>query len=396
MIRLSDGYSKNSGSRYLFSEIAHKVSDYKKNCPERNLIRLDIGDVTLPLPQPVTCAMAKASYEMSQTSTFRGYGEEQGYLFLREAIAEYYYRNTGYALDVGEIFVSDGAKSDIGNFRELFPKNAVAVIPNPTYPVYRDSNLLANSAIVYSDGNASNGFLTMPESLPKGALVYICSPNNPTGASYNRAQLSCWVEACIEADALILFDSAYEAFVEDKDVPRSIYEIDGASTCAIEFCSLSKTAGFTGVRCGYTIVPYAIKTRCGHGVNRAWLKRQTTKFNGVSYIVQRGAQTALSRECEPYIASNIAYYKQNAKAILAAFDKSGIACFGGKNSPYVFADVQIDDVEFFDKLLSEHGVTVTPGSGFGTNGKSYVRLTAFNTHENTTDALTRIRLLLTK
>lgn len=393
MAVLKDTYvGEKSG--YLFSEIAEKIKAYRARNPDCEVIRLDIGDVTKPLPIPVTEAMARASRELSAQNTFRGYGEVRGYLFLREAICDYYRRNTGVVLDVDEIFVSDGAKSDISNFQELFDLSVPAIIQNPVYPVYRDSNLLSGRRIKYIDCNTQNGYLPLPPTeFTESSLIYLCSPNNPTGVAYTRDKLALWVDYAIKTQSVILFDSAYEAFVEDTDVPRSIYEISRAEECAVEFCSLSKTAGFTGVRCGYTVVPKALKAD-DILLNSAWLKRQTTKFNGVSYITQRGAEVALSTECEPLIKANLDYYKRNARLIREAFGTMGFDYISSNNSPYAFIDIKTDDIIFFDKLLYECGVSVTPGSGFGTNGKNHIRLTAFGLYENTAEAIRRIRQTL--
>ncbi len=381
---------------YLFSEISEKIKAYRARNSGREVIRLDIGDVTEPLPKPVTEAMERAARELSVQSTFRGYGEARGYLFLREKIRDYYLRNTGFAPETDEIFVSDGAKSDVSAFQELFEIDVPAVISDPVYPVYRDSNLLAGRRIFYTDSNESNGYRPLPTpSFPQKSIIYLCSPGNPTGVAYTHAELKLWVDYAIETQSVILFDGAYEAFVEDEDVPRSIYEIPNADKCAIEFCSLSKTAGFTGVRCGYTVVPKSVFVD-GASLNGAWLKRQTTKFNGVSYITQRGAEVALSEECEPLIKANLAYYKRNAELIFKTFAQAGYGLTGCKNSPYAFIDVKTDDIKFFDKLLNESGVSVTPGSGFGTNGRNHIRLTSFGRYEKTAEALDRIRQTLNK
>lgn len=394
MVRLAKGYENNQSS-YLFSIISRRIAEYRNFHPDSEVIRLDIGDVTQPLPILITNAMVCAAREQSVVSSFRGYGEEQGYIFLRETICDYYKRNTGVMLDPGEVFVSDGAKSDIANFQELFPRDNIAYVPDPVYPVYRDSNLLVGRKIVYVNGTAENDFLPTPPDLADGSLVYICSPNNPTGAAYTRCALEQWVQAAYRTRSVILFDAAYEAYVQSSDIPRSIYEIDGAELCAVEFCSLSKTAGFTGVRCGYTVVPYELKAN-GLSVNSAWRKRQTTKFNGVSYVVQRGAEAALSKECAPALKKNIDYYKVNAKHIMDFCRKNGLSYRGCIDSPYAFIDVGKDDVEFFEELLNQYGVTITPGSGFGFAGKNHIRITAFGSHENTVEALERIRLILNK
>lgn len=395
MAVLKDTYVGEKGG-YLFSEISEKIKAYRARNSGREVIRLDIGDVTEPLPKPVTDAMERAARELSVQSTFRGYGEVRGYLFLRETICDYYRRNTGVILDADEIFVSDGAKSDIANFQELFDLSVPAIIQNPVYPVYRDSNSLSGRRIKYIDCNAQNGYLPLPPTeFTESSLIYLCSPNNPTGVAYARKELRLWVDYAVETQSVILFDGAYEAFVEDEDVPRSIYEIPNADKCAVEFCSLSKTAGFTGVRCGYTVVPKSVFVD-GISLNGAWLKRQTTKFNGVSYITQRGAKVALSEECAPLIKANLAYYKRNAELIFKTFTQAGYGLTGCRNSPYAFIDVKTDDIKFFDKLLNDSGVSVTPGSGFGTNGRNHIRLTSFGRYEKTAEALNRIRQTLNK
>ena len=333
---------------------------------------------------------------MAKAETFHGYGPEQGYDFLREKIQAYYAEH-GVALERSEIFVSDGAKSDLGNILDLFGKENTVLIPDPVYPVYVDTNLMDGRPIVFADANEANGFLPLPDDAVSADLIYLCSPNNPTGAVYDRQQLKRWVDYALRNHAIILFDAAYEAFVADPDLPRSIFEIDGAEHCAIEFCSLSKTAGFTGTRCGYTVVPHALQAG-GMSLNRMWLRRQTTKFNGVSYIVQRGAQAVFTREGRAQLQANIAYYQKNARIITAALDQLGVWYTGGKNSPYIWLRCPggMDSWAFFDRLLSETGVVGTPGAGFGKNGERFFRLTAFSTNENTARAMEKLRWLLGK
>ena len=316
---------------YLFSTIAHKVNDYAASHPDRKIIRLGIGDVTLPLCPAVVEAMQAAVAEMGNKESFRGYGPEQGYDFLAEAVCAYY-GERGIAVDRAEAFVSDGAKSDLGNILDLFDRDNLVLVPDPVYPVYVDTNRMAGRSIRFMEANAGNGFLPLPDASVRADLIYLCSPNNPTGAVYNRDQLQQWVDYARENDAVILFDAAYEAFIRDASLPRSIYEIEGAKECAIEFCSLSKTAGFTGTRCGYTIVPKAL-TRGGMSLNAMWLRRQTTKFNGVPYIVQRGAAAVFTPEGRRQVLENIDYYRENARIIASALKERGVWFTGGENSP---------------------------------------------------------------
>lgn len=327
---------------------------------------------------------------MGCAETFRGYGPEQGYDFLRDRLRSYY-EGFGVSLSEDEIFVSDGAKSDLGNILDIFSRDNSVLIPDPVYPVYVDTNVMDGRRIIYADADESNGFLPMPDG-EKADIIYICSPNNPTGAAYSREQLKAWVDFALENGSVILFDSAYESFIVDPSVPHSIYEIPGAKGCAIEFCSLSKTAGFTGTRCGYTVVPDSLEFG-GVRLNKLWLRRQTTKFNGVSYIVQRGAQAVFTPEGQAQTAANIAYYRENARIITAALDEMGIYYTGGKNSPYVWMKCPdgLDSWQFFDRLLERSAVVGTPGAGFGRNGEGFFRLTAFSTHENTLEATERLK-----
>lgn len=386
---------------YLFSEVAKRVSVFKEKHPERSVIRLGIGDVTLPLGKTVVQAMKKAAEEMGRADTFRGYGPEQGYDFLREAIAGHY-RSFGVELDPEEIFVSDGAKSDTGNITDLFSKDNTVLIPDPVYPVYVDTNTMNGRNIVYINGTAENDFLPMPDRSVHADLIYICSPNNPTGACYNRAQLREWVDYALEKGAVILFDSAYESFVSDKSLPHSIYEIDGAKSCAVEFCSLSKTAGFTGTRCGYTIVPKAINSRTADGremsLNKMWNRRQCTKFNGVPYVIQRAAEAVFSDAGMEEARAMTAAYMENARIISDTMEELGIRYTGGINSPYIWFECPfgMNSWEFFDFMLENAGIVGTPGAGFGRNGDSWFRLTAFNSKKNTVEAMKRFRLLMKK
>lgn len=375
---------------YLFSTIAKKVNEYKNEHPDAEIIRLGIGDVTKPLCKAVVDEMAKAVTEMGNADTFRGYGPEQGYDFLRTAIQKYYLSNK-VELNEDEIFISDGAKSDVGNILDIFGTDNTVLIPNPVYPVYVDTNVMAGRKIIYMDANIGNGFLPLPQDNVKADIIYLCSPNNPTGAVYDKNQLSLWVDYAKKNNAVILFDSAYEAFVADSALPRSIYEIDGAKECAIEFCSFSKTAGFTGTRCGYTVVPQTLVYQ-NTSLNKMWLRRQTTKFNGVSYIVQRGAAAVFTEEGLKQIKENINYYRENAKIIASTLDELGIWYTGGKNSPYIWLKCPdgMGSWEYFDHLLKDYNIVGTPGAGFGENGEGYFRLTAFGSKENTVKAMNRL------
>ena len=384
---------------YLFSEVAKRVSAFQQREPERSVIRLGIGDVTLPLGKTVVQALHSAADEMGRAESFRGYGPEQGYDFLREAIAVHY-QSFGVKLDTDEIFVSDGAKSDTGNITDLFSKDNTVLIPDPVYPVYVDTNTMNSRKIVYINGTAENDFLPMPDRSVHADIIYICSPNNPTGACYNRAQLREWVDYALENDAVILFDSAYECFISDSDLPHSIYEIEGAERCAVEFCSLSKTAGFTGTRCGYTVVPKAITSKSADGrgmsLNKMWNRRQCTKFNGGPYIVQRAAAAVFSEEGMSEARAMIAHYMENAKVISDTMTEFGIRYTGGINSPYIWFECPfgMDSWQFFDFLLEKAGVVGTPGAGFGQNGNNWFRLTAFNNKENTVEAMRRFKELM--
>ena len=391
-MKLNENY-QNLKKNYLFSEIARRVNAYLAEDNTRSVIRMGIGDVTLPLCKAVTDAMEKAVGEMGVKETFHGYGDEQGYSFLREAVKGYY-KKINVELDADEIFISDGAKSDIGNILDLFDKNNTVLIPDPVYPVYVDTNIMDGRKIIYMDACEENGFLPLPDKKIKADIIYICSPNNPTGAAYNYDGLKKWVDYARENNAVILYDAAYEAFISE-DLPRSIFEVDGSKECAIEFCSLSKTAGFTGTRCGYTIVPHALKSGDTE-LNSLWLRRQTTKFNGVSYIVQRGAEAVFSEKGLSEIKENISYYKNNAKIIMNALDECGIKYFGGKNSPYIWLKCpnNMESWDFFDLLLTKINVVGTPGAGFGENGKYYFRLTAFSSRENTIEAMERLKKLI--
>lgn len=376
---------------YLFALVADKAAAYNKANPDKKLIRLGIGDVTIPLCPAVIEAGVKAVKEMGDAATFRGYGPYEGYEFLRTAVKDYYAKR-GVELGMDEIFISDGAKSDIGNIVDLFSADNTVLVPDPVYPVYVDTNLMAGRKIVYADANEVNGFLPKPDYSVKCDIIYMCSPNNPTGAVYDKDGLKAWVDYAKKQNAIILFDSAYEFYVTDKSLPRSVYEVDGADEVAIEFCSLSKTAGFTGTRCGYTIIPKKLGA-----LNRMWLRRQSTKYNGVPYIVQRMAEAVFSEEGQAQIAANVGVYMKNARLISDTLSELGIWHTGGVNSPYIWFKVPGGDSwAFFDRLLSEANVVGTPGAGFGKNGEGFLRLTAFNNYENTAEAMKRIKNMLIK
>lgn len=387
-MKINENYA-NLEQSYLFSTIAKKVNEYAAQNPDKKVIKLGIGDVTLPLCKAVTDALHKAVDEMGVQATFRGYGPEQGYDFLRKAVQKYYTKRN-VELELDEIFISDGAKSDLGNILDLFSKDNTVLVPDPVYPVYVDTNVMAGRKVVYVDANGENEFLPLPDKNVQADIIYICSPNNPTGAAYNKEQLQAWVDYAKSMNAIILFDAAYECFVSDENLPRSIFEIEGAKDCAIEFCSLSKTAGFTGTRCGYTVVPKALGA-----LNKMWVRRQTTKFNGVPYIVQRGAEAVFSEEGQKEIRENINYYKENAKVISDTLKSCGIWHVGGKHSPYIWLKCpnDMDSWTFFDYLLENAQVVGTPGAGFGKNGDGYFRLTSFGSKENTAEAMKRFKKL---
>ena len=376
---------------YLFATVAEKTAEYLKENPDKKLIKLGIGDVTIPLCKAVVEAGVKAVEEMGKPETFRGYGPYEGYDFLRKSVRDYYARR-GVDLGMDEIFISDGAKSDIGNIVDLFSEDNVVLVPDPVYPVYVDTNLMDGRRIIYADASEKNGFLPMPDYGVDCDIIYMCSPNNPTGAVYDKAGLKAWVDYAKAKNAVILFDSAYEFYVTDENLPRSVYEVEGATEVAIEFCSLSKTAGFTGTRCGYTVIPKKLGP-----LNGMWLRRQSTKFNGVPYIVQRMAEAVFSEEGQKQISENVGVYMKNAKLISDTLNELGIWHTGGVNSPYIWLKCPGGDSwAFFDKLLKEANVVGTPGAGFGKNGEGFFRLTAFNNYENTSEAMRRIKSVLTK
>ena len=383
----------NLQDSYLFLTIAKKVAAYTQAHPENRIIRMGIGDVTQPLVPAVIEAMHKATDEMAHKETFHGYSPDQGYDFLREAIQGYYAKR-GVSLKLSEIFVGDGAKSDIGNIVDIFGEDNRVLIPDPVYPVYVDTNVMSGRKVAYLNANERNGFLGMPDENTEADIIYLCSPNNPTGAVYSRAQLEAWVDYALRHEAVILFDAAYESFIADDTLPHSIFEIEGAKKCAIEFCSFSKTAGFTGVRCGYTVI--ADELVCGETqLNRLWARRQATKFNGVNYITQRAAAAVFTEAGQKQVREVIDYYRRNAALMVDAFKAMGLWFTGGENSPYIWHKVPagMTSWEFFDDLLARAEVVGTPGSGFGRNGEGFFRLTAFGTHEDTAEAMERLKKL---
>ncbi|MEL7660016.1 LL-diaminopimelate aminotransferase [Acetobacterium wieringae] len=404
MALINENYLKLPGS-YLFSEIARRVEAYKAANPEANIIRLGIGDVTKPLPEAVISGLHSAVDEMASEKTFKGYGPEQGYDFLLEKIIEFDFKARGVELAVDEIFVSDGSKSDTANFQEIFSQNTRIAITDPVYPVYVDSNVMAGrsgtlgadgkwSDMVYIPCTAENGFVPQ---LPteKVDLIYLCFPNNPTGTTINKTELKKWVDYAKANQAIILYDAAYEAYIQEDDVPHSIYEIEGAKAVAIEFRSFSKNAGFTGTRCSYVVVPKEVMgyTEAGEPVeiNKLWNRRHCTKFNGVPYIIQKGAEAVYTEAGQAQIKELVAYYMNNAKMIREGVASTGIEVFGGVNAPYIWLKTPegMDSWSFFDKLLNEVSIVGTPGVGFGPSGEGYFRLTAFGSKENTEEAIRR-------
>ncbi len=402
MIRLNENYLKLKAS-YLFSDIAKRVTAFQESHPEREVIKLGIGDVTLPLPDACVTAFHAAIDELAASDTFRGYGPEQGYDFLREAIATNDFASRDVSIAADEVFVSDGAKCDTGNFQELFAMDAKVAVPDPVYPVYVDTNVMAGRSGAWKDGGyeglvylpstADNGYVPNPPDEDVD-LIYLCFPNNPTGATATREQLQAWVDYARASKALILFDAAYVAFIRDDDIPHSIYEIDGAQEVAVEFRSFSKTAGFTGTRCAYTIVPKACRVYDSHGdvreLHALWNRRHTTKFNGVSYPVQRAAEAVYSAEGAVQVRELSDYYLRNAGAIRDKMSALDYEIVGGLNSPYIWVRTATDSCAFFERLLTEAGVVVTPGSGFGPCGEGYIRISAFNDYQKVQQAMTQI------
>ena len=409
MIKINENFLRLKDN-YLFSNINQRVNQYIKENPVADIIRLGIGDVTRPIPKAITNAIKKAAEELEDKEMFKGYGPEQGYDFLKEKIIENEYRDLNIKLD--EVFISDGAKCDTGNIIEIFDKDIKVGITDPVYPVYLDSNIMCgrkDTDIIYINATEKNDFTPIPEELEDVPdLIYICSPNNPTGVAMKKEILEKWVKFAREKDSIILFDAAYEAFIEEEDIPHSIYEIEGAKEVAIEFKSYSKTAGFTGLRCAYTIVPkeLVVKRQIQESIdsfdnnlsdnsisiNKLWNRRSTTKFNGVSYVIQRAAEAVYTEEGKKGINENIKYYKENAKIILEGLKKVEITCYGGINSPYIWMKIPkgISSWEYFDILLKQYNIVGTPGVGFGTNGEGYFRLTAFGDRDKTKEAMERI------
>lgn len=405
MAKVNENYQKLPGS-YLFSEIERRTAAYSEEHPEANLIKMGIGDVTRPLAPAVIEAMHNAVNDLSKPETFHGYGPEQGYDFLREVIAENDFHARGVDIAVDEIFVSDGAKSDCGNIGDILAIDNKIAVCDPVYPVYVDTNAMAGRAgeydeeaqgwtnIYYMPTTAENNFCpALPDC--KVDVIYLCSPNNPTGTVLNADQLKVWVDYANENGSIIMFDAAYERFITEDAIPHSIYEIEGAKTCAIEFRSFSKTAGFTGARCGYTVVPKDL-VRDGQSLNAMWNRRQTTKFNGASYVIQRGAAAVYSEEGTRQIEETLDYYRANAKVIKEGLESAGFTVFGAVNSPYIWCQTPegMGSWEFFDKLLTETNIITTPGAGFGPSGEGYVRLTAFGDAEATKEAMERIKKLM--
>ena len=402
-MKINKNYTKLS-SNYLFADIAKKVKAFKAENPEVDVISLGIGDVTQPLVPAVVEALHKAADEMGQAASFRGYGPEQGYDFLRNAIVEHDFRARGIDIEADEIFVSDGAKSDTGNFQELLSADSVVAVTDPVYPVYVDSNVMAGRRIVTLPCTAENGFV--PE-LPKEHVdvIYLCYPNNPTGTTLNKEQLKVWVDYALATGSLIFYDAAYEAYIQSEHVPHSIYEIPGAKFCSVEFHSYSKTAGFTGIRCGYTVVPREVKSErmkseklneTQYSLNQLWNRRQCTKFNGTSYLSQRAAEAIYTPEGKQQIRATINYYMKNAQLMRETLTDMGFKVYGGEDAPYLWVRTPngMSSWEFFDWMLHSAHVVCTPGAGFGPSGEGYVRLTAFGTHEGTAEALQRIRRTL--
>lgn len=401
MAKLNENFFKLK-KNYLFIDIAKRLKAYTAEHPDAKLIRMGIGDVTLPLAPVVVEAMEKACREMGVKETFRGYEDSgAGYDFLREAVSNYY-KSFGADVSADEIRISDGAKSDCGNIIDIFGAGNTVLVTDPAYPVYVDSNIMSGNEVIYADSTEENGFAALPDPAVKADLIYLCSPNNPTGSCYNAQQLKLWVDYALANNAVIIYDAAYEAFITQPGIPRSIFCIEGAKKCAIEICSLSKTAGFTGTRCGYTVVPNDLiqKDSSGNDVKLAdiWGRRQGSKFNGVSYPVQRAAEAVFTPEGQAQTREAIAYYQKNARIIASTCDELGIKYTGGINSPYIWLKCPngMGSWEFFDYLLNEIQVVGTPGAGFGKNGDGWFRLTAFNTNEATAEAMERLKGLLKK
>lgn len=398
MVKINENFLSMK-KNYLFIDIAKKIKAFSEANPGEKLIRMGIGDVTQPIAPAAVEAMKKAADEMGAAETFRGYEDSgAGYDFLREAISGYY-KSFGVDVPASDIRVNDGAKSDCGNIVDIFGDGNTILVTDPAYPVYVDSNMMAGREVIYADSNESNGFAAMPDQNVHADIIYLCSPNNPTGSVYTKAQLKEWVDYALKNEAVIIFDSAYEAFIQDKELPRSIYAVEGAKKCAIEMCSLSKTAGFTGMRCGYTVIPdeLVLKSSAGVDVKLAdlWNRREGSKFNGVSYPVQRAAEAVFTEEGQQQIKVAIDYYRRNAKVMADTLTELGISFTGGINSPYIWLKCpnNMGSWEFFDYILEKIHVVGTPGEGFGKNGAGWFRLTAFGTYENTVEAMRRMKEL---
>ena len=398
MVKINENFLSMK-KNYLFIEIAKRVKAFSQAHPDADIIRMGIGDVTLPIAPAAVEAMKKAADEMGVKETFRGYEDSgAGYDFLKEAVAKYY-NSFGADVAADEIRINDGAKADCGNIVDIFGDDNVVMITDPAYPVYVDTNLMNGRKIIYADSTEENGFAAMPDDSVHADIIYLCSPNNPTGSVYTKEQLKKWVDYANKNGSVIIFDAAYEAFISEPDLPRSIFQIEGARTCAIEMCSLSKTAGFTGMRCGYTVIPEELKVTASDGsevyLAQLWGRRQGSKFNGVSYPVQRAAEAIFTEEGQKQIKVNIDYYRENARIIASTLDEMGIYYTGGKNSPYIWLKCPggLGSWEFFDKLLEEANVVGTPGEGFGKNGEGYFRLTAFGDRERTKEAMQRFKKL---
>ena len=406
-MKINENYLKLE-KNYLFIRIAEKIKEFQSKNPDRKIIRMGIGDVTQPLAPIVVNAMKKAADELAVKETFRGYEDSgAGYDFLREAVSKYY-QSFGAEVPAHDIRINDGAKSDCGNLVDIFDDSNIILITDPAYPVYVDSNLMNGRQIVYADSNEQNGFCAMPS--PDGYnlngtkvfpdIIYLCSPNNPTGAVYNKQQLTEWIAYAKAHQAVILFDAAYEAFIKDDSLPRSIYQLEGAKETAIEMCSLSKTAGFTGVRCGYTVIPSELKTIASDGsevsLAQLWNRREGSKFNGVSYPVQRAAEAVFTPEGQKQVRESILYYQENARVIAETLTELNIPFTGGINSPYIWlkCPFEMDSWSFFDKMLEEIAVVGTPGAGFGKNGVNWFRLTAFGDKDDTIEAMQRLRSMV--
>lgn len=399
MVKINENFLTMK-KNYLFIDIAKRLKAFTAANPDKPLIRMGIGDVTLPLAPVVVEAIKKAADEMGVKETFRGYEDSgTGYDFLKEAIAGYY-KSFGVSLELSEIRVNDGAKADCGNITDIFGDGNTILVTDPAYPVYVDSNIMAGRDVIYADSNEENGFAAMPDENVHADIIYLCSPNNPTGSVYTKSQLKEWVDYALKNEAVIIFDSAYEAFISDPELPRSIYAVEGAKKCAIEMCSLSKTAGFTGTRCGYTIIPEELIVKASDGTDvslaQIWGRRQGSKFNGVSYPIQRGAEAVFTPEGQKQTHEAIDYYRRNAKVMADALTELGIKFTGGINSPYIWLKCpnNMGSWEFFDYLLNNIQVVGTPGEGFGKNGAGWFRLTAFGTYENTVEAMRRLKELL--